>query len=211
MPERRIIMDLLYAMRDLGVADPAADSSGEQTVRAALVQAIDQTTVAPRPLRARRTRPRLLAGATGLVAASAAAVTLLVSAAATPPAAFAVTRHYDGSVSLKISRTTSLADVNRRLAAMGIEEIDTRTVAASDDLSSIPSCSSIPSGWKGEWVQVPTVGNTGASNSGSAVFWSGAPGTWHLVICTADNPGGTQTSPTSYRSPAPTLPAHGRT
>ncbi len=28
-------MDLLYAMRDLGVADPAADSTGEETVRAA--------------------------------------------------------------------------------------------------------------------------------------------------------------------------------
>ena len=38
--------------------------------------------------RARRTGPRLLAGATVAVAASATAVTLLVSAAASPPPAF---------------------------------------------------------------------------------------------------------------------------
>jgi hypothetical protein len=39
-------MDLLYAMRDLGVADPAADGTGEETVRAALAQEIDKATVA---------------------------------------------------------------------------------------------------------------------------------------------------------------------
>ena len=35
------------------------------------------------------------------------------------PSAFAVTRHDDGSVSLTINRTTSIADVNRTLGAMG--------------------------------------------------------------------------------------------
>ena len=29
-------MDFLYAMRDLGVADPVTDSTGEETVRAAV-------------------------------------------------------------------------------------------------------------------------------------------------------------------------------
>jgi hypothetical protein len=181
-------MDLLYAMRDLGVADPAADSTGEETVRAALAQEIDKATVARRPGRARRTRPRLLAGATAAVAASATAVMLLVTAAASPPPAFAVTRQHDGSVSVKINRRTSIAAVNRKLAAMGIERIDKRAMAAGDALSSIPSCSSIPLGWTGEWVQV---GEPTAYGTGTTVFWSGnfAPGTWHLVFCTADNSG----------------------
>jgi hypothetical protein len=181
-------MDLLYAMRDLGVADPAADSTGEETVRAALAQEIDKATVARRPGRARRTRPRLLAGVSVGVAVSATAVTLLLSSAASPPPAFAVTRLHDGSVSVKINRTSSIADVNRQLAAMGIERIDKRAMAASDALSSIPSCSSIPPGWKGEWVQV---GEPTAYGTGTTVFWSGnfAPGTWHLVFCAAVNPG----------------------
>jgi hypothetical protein len=38
MPERRTTMDLLYAMRDLGVVDLAADSTGEETARAALAK-----------------------------------------------------------------------------------------------------------------------------------------------------------------------------
>ena len=58
--------------------------------------------------------------------------------------AFAVTRLHDGSVSLKINRTASIADINRRLAAMGIERIGRGTTATGHDLSSIPSCSSIP-------------------------------------------------------------------
>lgn len=115
-------MDLLYAMRDLGVADPSADSTGEEIVRAALAQEIDHATSAWRPGRARRTRPRLLAGATLAVASSATAVALLLSATAAPPPAFAVTRHRDGSVSVKINRRSGIAGANRKLAAMGIHE-----------------------------------------------------------------------------------------
>ena len=178
-------MDLLYAMRDLGVADPAADNTGEETVRAALVRQIDQATVARRPSRARRTRPRLLAGASLAGAASATAVTLLVSATASTPPAFAVTRHHDGAVSLKVNRTTSLADVNRKLAAMGIERIDKRARPAGEGLSSIPSCSSIPPGWKGEWVQMAG----SSSGPGYSVSESVAPGTWVLVYCDAGVPG----------------------
>jgi hypothetical protein len=180
-------MDLLYAVRDLGVADPAADSTGEETVRAALAREIDKAVVARRPGRARRTRPRLLAGATGLVAAAATAVALLVSATASPPPAFAVTRHHDGSVSVKINRTTSLADVNRKLAAMGIERIGRRAMAAGEDLSSIPSCSSIPPGWKGEWVQAAG----SSSGPGYSISESVAPGTWVLVYCDAGGSGST--------------------
>jgi hypothetical protein len=76
---------------------------------------------------------------------------LAVGATTGTPPAFAVTTHRDGSVSVKINCTSSIADVNRKLAAMGIHEIDNR---GSDALSSIPSCSSIPPGWKGEWVQI---------------------------------------------------------
>ena len=41
-------MDLLYAVGDLGVADPATDRAGEENVRAALAQEIDKATVVGR-------------------------------------------------------------------------------------------------------------------------------------------------------------------
>lgn len=186
-------MDLLYAMRDLGVVDPAADSTGEETGRTALGEEIDAAT-AGRPGRARRTRPGLLAGASVAVVASATTVTLLVSAAASPPPAFAVTQHQDGSASLKINRPTSLAAVNRKLTAMGIARIDKRTMAAGDDLSSIPNCSSIPTGWKGIWVQIAPSGSTATDTS--TTVWTGAPGTWHLVMCKALNPSNTSSGTT---------------
>jgi hypothetical protein len=174
-------MELLYAMRDLGVADPATDSTREEAVRAVLAREIDKATVARRAGRARWTRPRPVAGATAAVAVSVTAVALLLSASASPPPAFAVTRHHDGSVSVKINRTTSLAEVNRKLAAMGIERIGKRAMAAGEDLSSIPSCSSIPPGWKGEWVQMAG----SSSGPGYSISESVAPGTWALLYCTA--------------------------
>lgn len=175
-------MDHLYAMRDLGVADPASDSTGEETVRAALAREIEKATIIRRPARARRTRPRLLAGATLTVAASATAVTLLVSTASPPPA-FAVTRH-DGSVSLKINRATSIVDVNRKLAAMGIEQIGKQAMAKGENLSSIPNCSSIPPGWHGEWVQMAG----SSSGPGYTIDETVPRGTWVLVECAAVNP-----------------------
>lgn len=187
-------MDHLYAMRDLGVADPATDSTGEETVRAALAQEIKKATITitRRPARARRTRPRLLAGATLAMAALATALMLLVGAAASPPPAFAVTRHHDGSVSLKINRATSIVDVNRKLAAMGIERIGKQTMTASEDLSSIPTCSSIPAGWKGEWVQMPG----SSSGPGYTIDETVPPGTWVLVMCISANPNYTGTGNT---------------
>jgi hypothetical protein len=147
--------------------------------------------LSPAPRRSRRRAFRLLAvSTTGLAAIATAAVLAVGATTATPPA-FAVTRHHDGSASVKINRTTSIAAVNRKLAAMGIVKIGKRTVAASDDLSSIPNCSSIPPGWKGEWVQVPTAGDTGSGTTGTTISWGGAPGTWHLIMCTASNAGNT--------------------
>jgi hypothetical protein len=130
----------------------------------------------------------LLAGASAVVAASAVAVTLLLSAAASPPPAFAVTLHHDGSASLRINRRSSIADVNRKLAAMGIRAMDRRAIAAGDASSPIPSCSSIPPGWTGTWIRIsgePTGGDSGTTSAGENV----APGTWHLAICTPDNLG----------------------
>jgi hypothetical protein len=139
--------------------------------------------IAPRtrPARLRWARPRLLAGATAAVAASATAVTLLSVTTSSP--AFAVTRHHDGSVTLKVNRTTTVADVNRKLSAMGIEKISQRTVAARADSSSIPRCSSIPPGWKGKWILTygePAAGSTGAGGNVG-------PGVWRLAICTPDS------------------------
>jgi hypothetical protein len=82
-------------------------------------------------------------------------------------------------VSVKINRKTSLAGVNRKLAAMGIERMSKRSMDASDSLSSIPNCSSIPPGWKGEWVQMAG----SSSGPGYVIIETVAPGTWVLVDC----------------------------
>jgi hypothetical protein len=142
--------------------------------------------LAPPPRRSRRRALGLAAVSTTGLAAIATAAVLAVGATTGTPPAFAVTRLHDGSVSVKINRTSSIADVNRKLAAMGIHKIDKRAMAAGDASSSIPSCSSIPPGWKGEWVQISAVpiGNTGTTVSSTF-----APGTWHLVYCAAVNPG----------------------
>jgi len=140
--------------------------------------------LSPTPRRSRRRTFRLVATSTTGLAAIATAAVLAVGATTHTPPAFAVTRHHDGSVSLKINRTTSIADVNRKLAAMGIERIGKRAMAAGEDLSSIPNCSSIPPGWKGEWVQMAG----SSSGPGYSISESVAPGTWVLVMCTAGNP-----------------------
>jgi hypothetical protein len=144
------------------------------------------------PRRSRRRALRLVAVSTTGLSAIATAAVLAVGATTGTPPAFAVTRLHDGSVSVKINRTSPIAEVNRKLAAMGIHKIDRRAMAASGASSSIPSCSSIPLGWTGEWVQiagVPTAYSTGTGNTGSGGNF--APGTWHLVICTPDSLGNT--------------------
>jgi hypothetical protein len=141
--------------------------------------------LSPAPRRSRRRTFRLAAASTtGLAAAATAAVLAVGATTATPPA-FAVTRLHDGSVSVKINRSTSIATVNRKLAAMGIEKIGKRAMAAGEDLSSIPNCSAIPPGWKGEWVQMAG----SSSGPGYSISESVAPGTWALIMCTAGNPG----------------------
>ncbi len=141
--------------------------------------------LSPAPRRSRRRAFRLVAlSTTGLAAIATAAVLAVGATTATPPA-FAVTRHDHGSVTVKINRTTSIADVNRKLAAMGIERIGKRAMAAGEDFSSIPNCASIPPGWKGEWVQMAG----SSSGPGYSISESVPPGTWALIMCIAGNPG----------------------
>jgi hypothetical protein len=140
--------------------------------------------LASRPRRSRRPL-RLVAASTTALAAIATVAVLVVGATTDAPPAFAVTRLHDGSVSVKINRRASLANVNRKLAAMGIEKIGTGATATGADMSSIPSCSAIPAGWKGEWVQM-----TGSiSGPGYSISSTVAPGTWVLVQCDAVSPG----------------------
>jgi hypothetical protein len=137
------------------------------------------------PPRRSRQRPlRLVAASTTALAAIVTAAVLALGATTGTPPAFAVTRLHDRSASLKINRRTSITDVNRKLAAMGIEPIGRGATATGDDMSSIPNCSSIPPGWKGAWVQItaPATGTT---------IWTDSlpPGSWLHVFCLADNPG----------------------
>lgn len=66
----------------------------------------------------RSRRPLILTGTAGLAAAAVALIVAL-SASGAPPA-FAVTRHHDGWVSVRINRQSGIAGANRKLAAMGI-------------------------------------------------------------------------------------------
>ena len=86
--------------------------------------------------------------------------------------------------------------MNRKLAAMGIEKIGKRTVAAGNEVSPIPNCSSIPPGWKGEWQQI----SGSSSGPGYSIYASVPPGTWVLVICAADKPGYTGSANTGSTS-----------
>jgi hypothetical protein len=168
----------------------------------------------PEPGRARRPRPRVLAGSTLGLAGVAAALTLGLTATASQPA-FAVTRHHDGSVSVKINQRSGIAGANRELAAMGIHE---RVMAVSDGQPIPLNCMAPGPGWDGKslvikgYPQVSTgpvsslsgtsgntgsgntgtsntgSGNTGSGNTGSGNTGSGGPGvgtTWHVVACSS--------------------------
>jgi hypothetical protein len=62
-----------------------------------------------------------------------------------------------------------------------VKRIGKPATAAGDGPSSIPSCSSIPAGWTGEWVQM--AGST--SGPGYSISETVPPGTWVLVYCNA--------------------------
>ncbi len=73
----------------------------------------------PATRRARRARPRLLAGTSVALAVAGAAVALLLSAASSPPA-FAVNRNSDGTYTVEIQKLAGIHGANAKLAALGI-------------------------------------------------------------------------------------------
>lgn len=110
---------------------------------------------AERPATARglRARPRLLAGTTAGAVAVGTGVALLLSATASSPA-FAVTRHRDGSVTLRLMRVSGIAGANQQLAAMGVRAkivdlvADARAVAVGRSCAApvvVPAVTLVPS------------------------------------------------------------------
>jgi hypothetical protein len=76
------------------------------------------------PGRARRSRPRVLAGSTLGLAGVGAALLLVLGGSAAPPA-LAVTRQHDGSVLVRVNvdvKQAWVAGADRKLASMGIDE-----------------------------------------------------------------------------------------
>ena len=135
----------------------------------------------PEPGRARRPRPRVLAGSTLALAGVGAALTLGLAATGSTPA-FAVTKNGDGSVLVTINQLRSLPDANRKLTEMGIHEQMTIDMAPGAAAVSGPvTCTPAPgvSNLPGPPVKV-LVGTDGTEviDSGN----TGA-GTWHLAAC----------------------------
>jgi len=151
-----------------------------------------------------RARPRVLAGSTLGLAGIGAALVLALGGSATPPA-FAVTRHHDGSVAVKIYRTSGIVFANRKLASMGIHE---RLTVVKDGQSLPQSClknqqtgrvvvsvfSSAAAQQReivnGTYIPPSTAGNTGGVPQ---------PGPWHVVACSSvvtGNPGSGNTGNT---------------
>jgi hypothetical protein len=152
----------------------------------------------PEPGRARRPRARVLAGSTLALAGVGAALTLVLSATASTPA-FAVTRHHDGSVSVKINSRSGIAGANRELAAMGIHE---RVMAVSGDQPLPLSCVAPGAGRDGKSLVIKgypkvstgpvstssTSGSTGSGSTSTGSTGSGGPAvgtTWHVVACSS--------------------------
>jgi hypothetical protein len=132
----------------------------------------------PAPGRARRPRPRVLAGSTLALAGGGAALAVGLTAGASTPA-FAVTKTGDDSVLVTISQTQALPQANQKLRDMGIHEQITIDMASGAAAVSGPvTCTPAP-GVSGPSVKV-LVGTNGtqvinSSNTGA--------GTWHLAAC----------------------------
>jgi uncharacterized membrane protein YgcG len=77
----------------------------------------EMTTPASR--RARRARPRLLAGTSVALAGIGTVAALLLSAASSPPA-FAVSRNADGTYTVSLQKLAAIHGANAKLAALGI-------------------------------------------------------------------------------------------
>jgi hypothetical protein len=130
------------------------------------------------PGRARRPRPRVLAGSTLALAGAGAALGVALTAGASTPA-FAVTETGDDSVLVTISQTQALPQANAKLTAMGIHEqiiIDMASGPAA--VSGAVTCAPAP-GVSGPQVKV-LIGTDGTQVIGSG---NTGAGTWHLAAC----------------------------
>jgi hypothetical protein len=135
----------------------------------------------PEPGRARRPRPRVLAGSTLALAGVGAALTLGLTAMGSTPA-FAVTKNGDGSVLVTINQLRSLPDANRKLTEMGIhEQITIYMATGAAPVSGPVTCTPAPgvSNLPGPPLKV-LVGKDGTEVIGSG---NTGAGTWHLDHC----------------------------
>jgi hypothetical protein len=172
---------------------PHLDHVGRQ-----LTAAARERCASPRQLR-RKTAWLAAMSTTGVAAAAAAAMFAISATTATTPA-FAVVRHQNGSVAVKINRRSGIAGANRKLAAMGIPD---RVAAKSDGQSFQVTCMAPGPGADGNSVTIagsPTVptgpvyappsttGDTGTGNTGTGSTGAGVPAvgsTWHMVDCSS--------------------------
>jgi hypothetical protein len=118
-----------------------------------------------------------------------------ISATTATPPAFAVTRHDNGSVSVKITRRSGIAGTNRTLAAMGIHD---RVVARSDGQTFQVSCLAPGPGADGNSLTItgypttptgPSFAPSGAAAAaGTGITGAGRPAigsAWHVVDCSS--------------------------
>jgi hypothetical protein len=183
-------------MRRLGAARPAA---GEPVDHNALFERIVAEPGDPRLVEGRssrllgqrarrwtRARRRVLAGSMLGIAGVAAALVLALSGSAAPPA-FAITRNGDGSGVVFIKNAQWLADVNRKLIAMGFHEQITIYLAAGPAAASARgpvACTPAPGAdlsgpGLAVWLGTPVVGVDG----GVKVITVVAAATYHLNRC----------------------------
>ena len=103
--------------------DPTLHDLGNRLERLAAVELrAEMPAAATSPRWGRLRRPRLLAGSSLGLAGIGAAVVLVLGGTAATPAAFAITRHADGSVLVTLNAQEDLGQANQKLTAMGINE-----------------------------------------------------------------------------------------
>jgi hypothetical protein len=141
----------------------------------------------PEPRRARRARPRLLAGSTLGLAGVAAALLLALGGSAAPPA-FAITRNGDGSVLVKLNyqQNLNLPQVNRKLTSMGThEQITIYMATGAAPVSGAVICTPGPGAGPPRTPVKVLVGTNGTEVIGSGQSAGNtAEGTFHLARCT---------------------------
>jgi hypothetical protein len=149
------------------------------------------TSSGPARVRARRARPRLLAGGTLGLAGVGAAVVLALSSAGAPPA-YAITTNGDGSVTVQINENSALPQANAKLTAMGIHEQVTIYIASGPAAVSGPvTCTPAPgANLSGPSLKV-LVGTNGTEViSARQSAGNTGEGTWHLAKCTSTGDSG---------------------